>query len=265
MVFIIIGAAALLFGVLERVPVLRFRESNLFRPYFLTDLFYLLTGFVAGSSLAIAYIALGSRWIEAHSGLPRIAHIDLPFWLSIPAALVALDLGNYIAHYLLHRSDLLWEFHKIHHSSLLLDWVATFRSHILEQVFRRLIAPLSIIILGFPIDAVVVAGGLFTAWAMFNHSNLKLDLRFLERVLITPRLHRLHHVSDSSDKNLGTVFTFWDRVRGSYTFIGADPDGELGNGEPAYPQTWASQLFEPILRILKPQKAEEITKVIKYH
>ena len=48
-------------------------------------------------------------------------------------ALLGLDVGNYFAHYCLHRFDVLWQFHKTHHSSRKLDWLATFRSHIGEQ------------------------------------------------------------------------------------------------------------------------------------
>ena len=67
-----------------------------------------------------------------------------------------------------------------------------------------------------------LAGGIFIAWGMLNHSNLKLSLRFLEPILITPRLHRLHHVPETENQNFGTVFTFWDRMRG--TLVQAEPD-----------------------------------------
>jgi lathosterol oxidase len=92
--------------------------------------------------------------------MPRLASANLPLWATTPLALVAIDLGNYLAHILLHRYGALWEFHKVHHSSRTLDWLATFRSHIVEQALRRLIAPALLIIAGFPIKAVVLAGGL---------------------------------------------------------------------------------------------------------
>jgi sterol desaturase/sphingolipid hydroxylase (fatty acid hydroxylase superfamily) len=97
--------------------------------------------------------------------------------------------------------------------------------------------------------------GKFIAWAEFNHPNLKLNLRFPEPVFITPRLHKVHHVAATLESNLGTIFTFWDRLR--ITFVRADP-GEgsprspvFGNGEANYPQTWATQLVEPIRRLAR--------------
>jgi sterol desaturase/sphingolipid hydroxylase (fatty acid hydroxylase superfamily) len=212
----------------------------------------MLTGFVAGGSLAILYILAVSEWFGSGLGLPRLASINLPLWSSIPLALVALDLGNYVAHYYLHRSDLLWEFHKIHHSSLTLDWLATFRSHIVEQIFRRLIAPAALIIVGFPLNSVLIAGGVFIVWAMLNHSNLRLNLGPLETVLITPRLHRVHHLYKTSEKNLGTIFTFWDRLRGTFVFVETNEKSLFGNGDAVYPQKWLSQLAEPVLRITRP-------------
>jgi sterol desaturase/sphingolipid hydroxylase (fatty acid hydroxylase superfamily) len=80
---------------------------------------------------------------------------------------------------------------------------------------------------------------------MFNHSNLKLDLRFLESILITPRLHKIHHIYKTSERNLGTVFTFWDRIRGTLVLTETDESIAFGNGEQNYPQSWGAQLIEP--------------------
>jgi len=193
-----IAIGALVLALLERLERLRFRASPLWRAHAASDVIYLLTGYVAGGSLALAYIVATSH------------------------------LGNYAAHWLLHRVDALWEFHKAHHSSPTLDWLATFRSHLVEQTLRRLVAPALLIVAGLPPDAVVVAASLFTAWAMLNHSNLALDLGFLERVLVTPALHRVHHVPRTTERNLGTVFVFWDALRGTLVRTGPAPDCVFG-------------------------------------
>ena len=251
MTFIIIGIAAILFLILERIPRIQFCSSSLFRRYFLTDIFYLLAGFIAGSSLALSYITTGSSLLKTYFGLSGLDSFNFPLWLLVIIALIAMDLGNYLAHYLLHRFNFLWEFHKIHHSIITLDWLATFRSHLLEQMFRRLIAPLLLILIGIPIKVVAIAGGVFTAWAIFNHSNIKVNLRFLEMIFITPKLHRLHHQYKTSQKNLGTIFTFWDRLRGSFCQKDIDREDLLGNGETNYPQGWINQFIEPLKQQLK--------------
>lgn len=255
------GIVAFALAVLERFPKMRFKASPLFRRYFISDVIYLLTGFVAGGSLGAAYIAWASGWIGGHLALPRPPEFDLPLWLSTLLALVALDFGNYFAHYLLHRSSLLWEFHKVHHSSRTLDWLATFRSHVIEQALRRLIAPALLILAGFPMKTVALAGGIFIAWAIFNHSNLSLNLRFLESILITPRLHRLHHLPETENHNLGTVFTFWDQLRGTFMIADASTDSVFGVGDEieTYPQGWADQLVEPPRRIVRAMSTRTVS------
>jgi sterol desaturase/sphingolipid hydroxylase (fatty acid hydroxylase superfamily) len=114
MSLIFLGAAALLLAILEQVPQLCFRKSPFLRRYFASDAIYLLTGYVAGASLSLSYIMVGSNLIGKTLALPRLATLDLPLWISVPLALAALDLGQYAAHYLMHRYDFLWEFHKIH-------------------------------------------------------------------------------------------------------------------------------------------------------
>jgi sterol desaturase/sphingolipid hydroxylase (fatty acid hydroxylase superfamily) len=212
-------------ALMERIPRMRLRTQSFFRNFFVTDIFYLLTGWVAGSSVALAYLTHASELLGKVSFAPRIASLSLPLWLLVMLALVALDLGNYFSHYCLHRFDLLWQFHKIHHSSRELDWLATFRSHIGEQIVRRVLAPVLLILFGFPLNAVVIAGSIFIAWSVLNHANLKLNLRILEGVLITPRLHRIHHLSYAPTNNLGTFLTLWDvlwinqHMRGSVSSV----------------------------------------------
>lgn len=250
MVLIYLGVSAVLIAAIERAPQLRFAALSFFRPLFASDLVYLGTGFLAGTSVSLAYILAASAALGAF-GAPRLESLDLPLWTNIPLALVALDLGNYSAHWLLHRFDPLWEVHKVHHSIRALDWLATFRSHLLEQTLRRLLAPIGLILLGVPVAAVATAGAIFNGWAILNHSNLAIDLRFLEPVFVTPRLHRSHHAAATTHYNLGTVFSIWDRLRG--TLIAQDLTKSTLLGVPgeveSYPQGWGRQLLEPLWRI----------------
>ena len=139
----------------------------------------------------------------------------------------------------------------IHHSSPTLDWLATFRSHLVEQALRRLVAPLLLILAGVPVDVAGSAAAIFVAWAILNHANLRLPLGALEPLLITPRLHRLHHLPATTERNLGTMLTLWDRLRG--TLVAAEPARPYAFGMPgehaSYPEGWWRQLVEPVRRL----------------
>lgn len=244
----------LLFGVAlgilimaERVPRLRFQPSPLFRSFFVSDLFYLVTG---GILLSLVMRAQALPWAGIFGeGIPRTL-ADAPFALTVGVALILYDLGAYILHTLLHRLDVLWGLHKVHHSSHTLDWLATFRAHILEHALRHLVSPVLLIVLGFPLTAVAMAGALYGTWAAFNHANVRVPLGFLEPLLITPRLHRLHHVPATSERNLGTIFSVWDRLLGRLEATPAAPLRPTGvpGAVDTYPQTWPRQLVEPFAR-----------------
>jgi len=65
-----------------------------------------------------------------------------------------------------------------------------------------------------------VIGGYFLLYAvngLFQHSNVRLPIRverFLNRVLVTPRMHGIHHsiVRCEDMSNFSVVFAWWDRL-----------------------------------------------------
>jgi len=173
--------------------------------------------------------------------------------VQVLVALVLIDLGNYAAHRALHRVDALWRVHAVHHSIVELDWMATFRSHVLEQVLRRLLAPLGLVAVGMPIDATIAASGVFLVWAMTNHANVRLPLAWAEALVVTPRLHRLHHVPATTEHNFGTVFSTWDRLAGRLIVrdVGADTPLGLPRARATYPRSWLAQLRAPFDRAVQ--------------
>ncbi|MEK7794129.1 MAG: sterol desaturase family protein [Candidatus Hydrogenedentota bacterium] len=251
--FLVLGGTIVAVVVLERIAHVRFREAAFFRDYFTSDLIYLASALGLGAQFAGSYVTPLTEWIEAAVTFPRLGTISLPMWLSLPLAVALADLGSYVAHRLLHRSNALWEFHKVHHSARVVDWLATFRSHFVEQIIRNLFGPALSIVAGFPLDVTLLAAGVYAAFAVFNHSNTKLDLRWAEAVFVTPRLHRMHHLPDKTcQKNFGTVLTVWDRLFGT---LEKRPAACEVFGVPdevhSFPQSWTAQLLEPFRRMVK--------------
>jgi sterol desaturase/sphingolipid hydroxylase (fatty acid hydroxylase superfamily) len=244
----ILGLWGAVLAIVERVPALRFRPLPFLRAHFGTDVVYLLTGWVAGGALALPYVRHGSAWAASVTG---VDWTRVPFALQVLVALVLVDLGHYLVHLALHRIDALWRFHQAHHSTLALDWMATFRSHLVEQLFRLVVGPLGAIALGLPVGAIVAGTFLFIGWGMLNHANVGLRTRWLERVLVTPRLHRLHHVPATTERNLGTVLSVWDRTLGRLVTDDVGPETSFGlpRERTSYPQGWAGQLVEPFRRV----------------
>jgi sterol desaturase/sphingolipid hydroxylase (fatty acid hydroxylase superfamily) len=238
--------------LVERIARYRYRDAAFFRDYFTSDVTYLVMAVGLGLWMGLTYVTPLTVWIESQVQIPRLAQLDLPKWVLIPAGLLLVDLGNWLAHVLLHRSDTLWEMHKVHHSSRVVDWLATFRSHLGEQGLRNLMGPMFLIAIGFPLDVTLFATGSYAAFGVFQHSNTRLNLGALEPLFITPRLHRMHHVPGGTcQKNFGTVLTVWDRLAGTFEPAGNESEvfGVPGEVE-TFPQTWLPQFVEPFRRLI---------------
>jgi lathosterol oxidase len=245
--FLLFAVTLVVLMIAERRSRLRFEVSPFFRAFFASDFVYFATG---GILLSLVMRTQALPWAGVFSETVQQALSNASFTLTVGLAVVLHDLGGYISHVLLHRVETLWEFHKVHHSSWTLDWLATFRAHIFEHALRHLFSPVLLILLGFPLTAVGIASGVLAAWAVVVHANLGVSWRWLEPILITPRLHRLHHVPATSDRNLGVFLSVWDRLRGT---LETNPTAQLQpTGVPGavetYPQTWLRQFVEPFTR-----------------
>lgn len=237
------GLTAVFLGVaaLERVDRLRFAPSPFRRPYLLTDVgWYLLA---TGSSLVTALVLR-----PVLSGLQVLDVGGGP--LSFLGALVVYDAVAFLVHVVIHRFEVLWNVHKVHHSSARLDWLATTRTHLAEHMVRNLPAQVLLVVLGFPVATMTTVAGVYAMFALVGHSNLALDLRWAEAVFVTPRLHRIHHVPATTQRNFATVFTFWDRLAGTLLVDDVDPAVAFGvPGEvDTYPQRLRDAMREPFRR-----------------
>jgi sterol desaturase/sphingolipid hydroxylase (fatty acid hydroxylase superfamily) len=78
-----------------------------------------------------------------------------------------------------------------------------------------------VVMLGVPAVAVIIFEIILSSSALFNHANVslprKLD-RWLEWVIVTPDMHRIHHSveDDETNSNFGFFLSWWDRLFGSY-------------------------------------------------
>jgi sterol desaturase/sphingolipid hydroxylase (fatty acid hydroxylase superfamily) len=156
------------------------------------------------------------------SNLPMFApHAPLlPAWACIPLAILLSDFAMYWTHRLIH-TRMLWSVHRWHHAPRHMYWLAGGRLSFLQGIVYALPAT-PFALLGAPpvaIGAYAIFGIVLNHWM---HSNLRLRSRWLEAIIVTPRIHHIHHSADPRHygRNFGSLFSFWDRMFG--TFV--DPD-----------------------------------------
>lgn len=152
-----------------------------------------------------------------YSKLGLLAWIKLPVFLQIAVSILILDYAFYLWHLISHRQNFLWRFHLVHHTDLDLDASTAFRFHFAELTLASVFRILVVIIFGIQPFQLVLFEVIMLVCVLFHHSNMRLPKRFevlLWRVLITPRLHGIHHsmLQPETNSNFGTVFSFWDRL-----------------------------------------------------
>ena len=160
-------------------------------------------------------------WLEANGfGLLR--------WLSVPAlpaailAIAAFDLAFYAAHVSWHKIPALWRFHSVHHSDPALDVTTTVRQHPVEGVLRYSALAAMAVAIGPSPGAFAIYRAASAINALLEHSNLAAP-RWLDRVLALvttwPMMHKVHHSRspEETDSNYGNLFSWWDRLFGTFT------------------------------------------------
>ena len=80
----------------------------------------------------------------------------------------------------------------------------------------------AVALLGIPAVAIVIFEVALNGFALFNHANIRLSQKWddrVGRVLITQRLHRIHHsqAKAESNSNYGFSVSWWDRLFNSFT------------------------------------------------
>ena len=165
--------------------------------------------------------AVGMAALGVEKGWGLLNNFDVPFWLAVPLAVVAMDFVIWLQHVMVHAVPALWRLHRVHHADLDYDLTTGARFHPIEIVLSMGIKFATITLLGAPVLAVVIFEVLLSACATFNHGNIRLPDRVdraLRWVLVTPDMHRVHHSveDDESNSNFGFNLTWWDRLFGTY-------------------------------------------------
>jgi sterol desaturase/sphingolipid hydroxylase (fatty acid hydroxylase superfamily) len=135
--------------------------------------------------------------------------------------LLVFDFCYYWLHRAQHQWNWLWKFHATHHSDPNVSALTTSRHHWLEDVFRFIpvLLPLSIIfgsLSSLPLWALVAPG----LYGIFIHWNCPFQMRPIQKLIVTPWFHRVHHsiALEHRDKNFAVFFPFWDIIFGTAFF-----------------------------------------------
>ena len=236
---------SLLFIPMEKVFPAK-EGQKIFRVKWALDLSHFLGQYL----LWAAVIAFGIDYIS--ESLDFIVPIEFrinvasqPFFLQVIEMIVLSDILIYWGHRLQHRVEFLWRFHKVHHSAKRLDWLAAHREHPLDTIYTVGLINLPALLMGFPLEAIAVLIAFRGMWAIYIHSNVRLPLPFLRKIIGSPELHHWHHDLNRDAGNYANISPIMDLIFGTYTCPDHEPEA-FGIKED-FSENYVGQMIQPIL------------------
>jgi sterol desaturase/sphingolipid hydroxylase (fatty acid hydroxylase superfamily) len=163
---------------------------------------------------------------RARAPLETLMRISLPSWpiagtaVTLMAGFLSLDFLYYLVHRCEHAVPLLWRFHALHHSDPDVDVTTAVRHHPVEYLLTAGFYWIIVIVLDIPAFVVLTHGLAVFGMAAIQHGNVRLPERlerWLQPVLMTTDLHRIHHsvAPAEANANYGAVLSLWDRLFGT--------------------------------------------------
>jgi len=186
-------------------------------------------------------------WLGHNVGAENLWPHDSPLLAQLVLVLVLAEFGRYWIHRAAHSVRFLWQFHAVHHSPNRLYWLNAGRFHPVEKFLFQIPELLPFILLN-PAEEVLmlylIVNGIH---GFFQHSNIRMNIGWLNYVFSMTELHRWHHskVIEQSDNNFGNILILWDIVFGTFFWPKQREVGSIGVMNPEYPKHFLGQLAAP--------------------
>lgn len=211
----VVAAAALLFFLAERIVPLRAQRCPWLRELAIN---VALSALVFGVSAVLVRpaVVLSIGW-SRRQDLGLVHLVEMPAWARGLLVFLLLDLSFYYWHRLNHVWPALWRFHNVHHCDPDLGVSTSFRFHFAEVALSTVFRVVQVSIIGAALPAYAVYEVAFQLNTLFHHSNVRLPIRLerlLNQILVTPRMHGIHHsqVREETSSNYSVVLPWWDRL-----------------------------------------------------
>ncbi len=198
------------------------KEQSIFRKDFWLDGFYMFFNFfifaiVISGVYEMLKVLFGQIGITAQS----FALIDTsawPVWAELLLFFIVLDFVQWFTHVCLHRFQVLWRFHQVHHSVKEMGFAAHLRYHWMENILYKPLKTFGVMLLGgFEPEQAYLVHFAAIAIGHFNHANIKLTWGPLRYIFNNPVMHLYHHAytlpkGKQYGVNFGISLSLWDYI-----------------------------------------------------
>lgn len=184
--------------------------------------------------LGLSLIVISYEWMVNQFELVQFEAT----WVTYVIAFIALDFAGYWAHRISHEYNIFWNNHIIHHSSEEFNLACALRQSIssIVKIFGIFLIPAAI--LGVPPQVIAIVAPLHLFAQFWYHTQHIKRMGFLEKIIVTPSHHRVHHAINPEylDKNYGQIFIIWDKIFNTYQEEKEEIPAVYGVTRPV--QTW---------------------------
>jgi sterol desaturase/sphingolipid hydroxylase (fatty acid hydroxylase superfamily) len=150
-------------------------------------------------------------------------------WVSLALYLVVFDFVGYWLHRAQHQFNWWWALHSLHHSQRQMTMWSDNRNHLLDDVILATALALLARLIGVEPGQFVAITVITRLHESLQHANARISFgRIGEKLLISPRFHRLHHSigigHESGGRgtlgghNFGILLPLWDLLFGTASF-----------------------------------------------
>jgi sterol desaturase/sphingolipid hydroxylase (fatty acid hydroxylase superfamily) len=183
----------------------------------------------------VAPVALAVATRSTSFGLLNV--LPLPLTVKFILGFLAMDLTFYYWHRANHVFPIFWRFHNVHHIDPDMDVSTSLRFHFGEVLYSTGFRALQVYLLGISVFTYLVYEVAFQCATLFHHGNVRLPIkleRALNKIIVTPRMHGIHHsiVKDETNSNYSVIFRWWDLLHGTLRLNVKQADVVIG--VPAY-------------------------------
>lgn len=198
------------------------KDQKIIRRDFWLDSFYMYFNFfIFAIVISGIYEILGVLFGDIGITAKSLAIIDMsawPMWAQLLLFFIILDFVQWFTHVLLHRYEVLWRFHKVHHSVKEMGFAAHLRYHWMENILYKPLKTFGVMILGgFEPEQAYIVHFVAIAIGHLNHANVKITWGPLKYIFNNPVMHLYHHVKALPENhrhgiNFGISLSLWDYI-----------------------------------------------------
>lgn len=161
--------------------------------------------------------------------------------LALLLYVVILDFGEYWRHRFQHSFGWWYALHSVHHAQRQMTFWTDDRNHLLDDAIAAVWFGVVALLIGVPPVQFVLIVMLRQLAESLSHANVRLDFgRVGERLMVSPRFHRIHHgelSAGENGRNYAVLLPIWDWMFGTADF---DRKSYPRTGDPGAPESLAT-------------------------